>query len=124
MNKTNHALELMRKALIQHTNIAVACSFGKDSMVAVDIARTVDPNIPIFSIMTEYKPKETFEYLVEMDKKMNLNTTVYMVADHIPPILLENGIKTILLSTEEFHNAQKEVSPELYRMSLINVANF
>ncbi len=116
MDKISHAKELMIDAIEKYPNIAVACSFGKDSMVTVDIARAVDPNIPIFSIMTQYKPRETFEYLVEMDKKMNLNTTVYMVADEIPEILSKNNIKTILLPTDEFHLAQKNISKELYRV--------
>jgi len=116
MDKKRHAKELLRKTIGKYPNIAVACSFGKDSMVTVDIARSVYPEIPIFSIMTQYKPRETFEYLVEMDKKMNLNTTVYMVADKIPEILSNYNIKTILLPTDEFHLAQKNISNDLHRI--------
>jgi phosphoadenosine phosphosulfate reductase len=65
--------------------------------------------------MTPYKPPETFEYLVEMDKKLNLKTTVYIVADKIPEILYKNNIKTVLLPTEEFQSAQKNTSKDLYR---------
>jgi len=113
--KIAHAKELVDSGLTKYPNIAVACSFGKDSMVTVDIARQVDPNIPIFSIMTRHKPKETFEYLVEMDKKMNLNTLVYMVADDVPDILKENNIQVKLLPTEAFNNAMQKFGEDIYK---------
>ncbi len=59
-NKIKHAKELIENAIKKYEKVAVACSFGKDSMVTVHIAREVDPNIKIFSIMTLYKPEETF----------------------------------------------------------------
>lgn len=114
MNKVSHAKDLIKNAIEKYPNIAVGCSFGKDSMVTIHIAREVEPNIPIFSIMTQYKPKETFEYLVEMNDQMNLNVKVYMVADEIPPILAENNIETVLLPTEEFENAQEKTTGEIY----------
>ena len=114
MDKVEHAKELVKEAVIKHPNVAVACSFGKDSMVTVDIARKVSPNIPVFSVMTRYKPRETFEYLVEMDKKMDLNTYVYMVADEIPEILRENNIKVKLLSTDDFNKAMEQFTEQIY----------
>ena len=61
MDKIAHAKELIADAVKKYPDMAIGCSFGKDSMVTVDIARSVDPSIPVFSIMTPYKPKETFE---------------------------------------------------------------
>ena len=58
--------------------------------------------LPVFSVMTVYKPRETLEYLVEMNREMNLDATVYMVADEIPEIFQKNNINTILLPTKEF----------------------
>lgn len=112
--KFEHAIKLLQEMKSKYPNTAVGCSFGKDSMVTVDIARKVDPNIPIFSIMTQYKPFETFQYLVEMDKTMKLNTTVYMVAEEIPTILKEHQIHTILLPVHEFYKAQQEIASDLY----------
>jgi phosphoadenosine phosphosulfate reductase len=64
--------------------------------------------------MTPYKPIETYEYLVKMNKEMNLDVLVYLVADEIPPILAENNIRTILLPTAGFKQAQHEIAEELY----------
>jgi len=97
--KIEHAKKLIEDAIRSYPRIAVACSFGKDSMVTIHLAREVDPNIKIFSIMTQYKPKETFDYLKKMNKKMNLGTTVYMVADSIPEALRDGSLEVILLPT-------------------------
>ena len=91
--KIEHAKDIMRESIEKYPNIAVACSFGKDSMVVVDVARQVDPNIPIFAIMTPHKPPETFEYLVRMNSEMNLNVKVFLVADEIPKILKDANIE-------------------------------
>ena len=68
-DKIEHAKKLIEEAIRSYPRVAIACSFGKDSMVTVHLAREVDPSIKIFSIMTRYKPKETFEYLRLMNKK-------------------------------------------------------
>ena len=85
-----------------YPKIAVACSFGKDSMVTLHLAREVDPGIKIFSVMTRYKPRETFDYLRKMNRKMNLDVTVYFVADSVPEALQDDALRVILLPTEEF----------------------
>ena len=58
-------------------NCAVACSFGKDSMVVLDIALQVDPNFQVFSIMTPFKPKETLQYKARMEQAWKLNIKTY-----------------------------------------------
>ncbi len=75
-DKIEHAKKLIEDAVRNYPKIAVACSFGKDSMVAIHLAREVDPEIKIFSIMTQLKPRETFDYLRLMNEKMNLINTV------------------------------------------------
>ena len=107
-DKIEHAKELIEKAIRNYPRVAVACSFGKDSMVTVHLAREVDPEIKIFSVMTRYKPEETFDYLRRMNQKMNLRTTVYMVADSVPEALRGDSLEVKLLPTEEFkHIASK-----------------
>jgi phosphoadenosine phosphosulfate reductase len=101
--KIEHAKELIAEAIRKYPRIGVACSFGKDSMVTVHLAREVDPDIKVFAVMTQYKPEETFEYLRLMNKKMNLRTTVYMVGDSVPEILRDDALEVILLPTEEFN---------------------
>jgi len=51
-DKVEHAKQLIEDAVRNYPRIAVASSFGKDSMVTVHLAREVEPDIPIFSIMT------------------------------------------------------------------------
>ena len=58
--KIEHAKDIMREAIEKWPNIGVACSFGKDSMVVVDVARKVDPNIPIFAILNVITPALIF----------------------------------------------------------------
>ncbi len=101
--KIEQAKELIEQAISDYPNVAVASSFGKDSMVTIHLAREVDPKIKIFSVMTQYKPKETLEYLRLMNEEMNLGTTVYMVADSVPQALLDDSLEIVLLPAEEFN---------------------
>lgn len=101
-DKVGHAKQLIEEAISDYPKIAVACSFGKDSMVTIHLAREVDPNIDIFAVMTRFKPIETFDYLKKMNQRMNLDVTVYMVADSVPEALQDDSIKVILLPAEEF----------------------
>ena len=67
--KIKHAKALIKDAILKYPRIAVACSFGKDSIVTAHLAQQIEKDIPIFSIMTMFKPKETFEYLAKMKKE-------------------------------------------------------
>ena len=113
--KIEHAKELIGKAIKDYPKIGVACSFGKDSMVTVHLAREVDPEIKIFSIMTQYKPRETFDYLRLMNEKMNLRTTVYMVADSVPEGLKDGNLEVVLLPAEEFNLKTSQIETETSR---------
>ena len=110
--KVERAKILIEDTIRNYQRVAVACSFGKDSMVTVHLAREVDPGIKIFSIMTRYKPAETFDYLRKMNKKMNLGTTVYMVADSVPEALQDGDLEVILLPTEEFSQKASQVKAQ------------
>ncbi len=110
--KIEHAKKLVEEAIRNYPRVAVACSFGKDSMVTVHLAREVDPDIKIFSVMTPYKPRETFDYLRLMNKKMNLRTTVYMVADSVPEALRDDSLEVRLLPAEEFHQKASQIKTQ------------
>ena len=111
-DKIEHAKRLIEDAVRNYPKVAVASSFGKDSMVTVHLAREVGPNIKIFSIMTQYKPIETFDYLKKMNKIMNLDVTVYMVADSIPEALRNGSLEVILLPAEEFNLKASQVEAQ------------
>lgn len=109
--KIRRAKELITESIEKYPRIAVACSFGKDSMVAVHIAREVDSDIKVFAVMTQYKPPETFEYLKLMNAKWQLDTKVYIVADSVPDIL-RNGshLEVVLLPAKEFEEKASQVA--------------
>lgn len=102
--KVERAKQLISDALRKYDKVSVACSFGKDSMVVAHIAQEIKPDIPMFSVMTIFKPKETYKYLAKMTERMKLNLTIYMVADKIPSEFVDQGV--VLLPMDEFkhHN--------------------
>ena len=85
--KVKHSLSLIRKALRDHERVAVACSFGKDSIVVLHLARRVNPDIPVFAVMTPFKPKETFELMEKTRKLWNLNLKVFQSKEKVLPDL-------------------------------------
>ncbi|MGB2599151.1 MAG: phosphoadenylyl-sulfate reductase [Candidatus Omnitrophota bacterium] len=82
--KIAHSLDLVRDAVEKYPKIGVACSFGKDSAVVVHLAQTVKEDIPVFAVMTRFKPKETFEYKDMLIKEWNLNLKEYSSDVEIP----------------------------------------
>ena len=76
--KIEHSKGIIRNAVEAYKRIAVACSFGKDSMVLVHLARQVKPDIKVFTVMTPFKPKETLKYKDRMIKRWNLNIKEYL----------------------------------------------
>lgn len=86
--KAEKAKKLIKEALDKHQEkVAVACSFGKDSITLVHLAIQVKKDFPIFAVMTKFKPPETFEYMEEMKKLWNLNLTVYQSKVDVAPDL-------------------------------------
>ena len=78
LGKIDYSTSIIKEVVSRYRNTAVACSFGKDSMVVLHLALQVKPDIPVFSVLTPMKPKETFEYKDHMKKLWNLNLKVYM----------------------------------------------
>ena len=119
--KIERAKELITDAVSSYPGIAVAYSFGKESMVVVHIAREVEANIKNFSVMTRFKPRETFDYLKVMNEKWNLGVTVYMVADAVPEALRNGSLKVELLPAAEFNQKASQVEAQsglkLYEMN-------
>lgn len=81
--KIERAKELIKEAIANYPNIAVACSFGKDSMVVLHLALQLKRDIPVFTVMTPFKPKETFEYKGKIARLWNLNLREYFQKDDI-----------------------------------------
>jgi len=71
------SLQILQQAVDNYDKVAVACSFGKDSVVTVHLAQQIDPNISIFSVMTRYKPEVTRAFKTYLTKLWNLNITTF-----------------------------------------------
>lgn len=113
VTKTEAARKLIAEAFKKHRKISVACSFS--NVFLPHLARSVAPNIPIFSVMTPYMPQETFEYLVKVNHKYNFNPKVYMIAEekeYYSEYLFKNGIRTILLPRDDFERESFEGEKE------------
>jgi len=84
LQKVDKAKELIQQTLKQYEKVAVACSFGKDSMVVVHLCRSIKPDIQVFSVMTPFKPPETLGYKEGMTKMWGLNIKTYQREDVEP----------------------------------------
>ena len=82
--KINQSLEIISEAIKKYPKIAVACSFGKDSIVTVHLCRRIKPDIQIFTIMTPFKFKETFAYKDYITALWQLNIKDYGWKDIAP----------------------------------------
>lgn len=72
--KLEYTQELMERALKEFGDrIAVSCSFGKDSMVMVDMARKINPDVKVCFANTGMEHRETLEFRNKVVKDLNLN---------------------------------------------------
>jgi len=81
LQKVEDAKKLIREALDRYPNIILGSSFGKDSMVTLHLALSVDPNIPVFSILASTEFPETYAFAKEMAKKYNIKNYKEYVFD-------------------------------------------
>jgi len=59
----------------------IACSFGKDSIVTIDLALQVAPDINIISVLTPMKFIETWEFAYEVMKHFNKKWQIYSLSE-------------------------------------------
>jgi phosphoadenosine phosphosulfate reductase len=77
IDKIKESKKLIKDTLKKYDRVALACSFGKDSMVVLHLCLQIDPQIKVFSIMTPFKFNETLKYKDKMEKLWNLNLTTF-----------------------------------------------
>jgi phosphoadenosine phosphosulfate reductase len=78
LQKVEDAKQIVREALMRYPDIVLGSSFGKDSMVTLDIVLKIQPDIPVFSILANTEFPETYEFAKEMVKKYHLNYKEYI----------------------------------------------
>jgi len=71
--KVKMAHEIIREALGRFKRVAVACSFGKDSVVVLHLVRQYIPNVLVVFSNTGVEMKETLKYRDLLVKEWNLN---------------------------------------------------
>lgn len=117
--KIQHSKDLIQDAILTYgKRVAVACSWGKDSMVLLHLARSINPDVPIFSVLTIHKPKETFEFIVKVVSHYNLRPRIFMVGDTIPEVFKGTTIDVTLLTMDQYclqaEKIKKETGHEIY----------
>lgn len=70
----------------------VACSFGKDSMIVLDIARQYNPNIPVVFCNTTNEHPETLTFKEQITKLWKLNLTELQARKTFWQCLNEYGV--------------------------------
>ncbi|MHB8084835.1 MAG: phosphoadenosine phosphosulfate reductase family protein [Dehalococcoidia bacterium] len=71
--KIGEAFNLIRQVITEHTRPVIACSFGKNSMVVLHMARQFDPNICVLFNNTLMEYPDTYRFKNEMQKAWKLN---------------------------------------------------
>lgn len=65
--KIRQAKKIILEAWLRHGHkIGVSCSFGKDSVVLLDLCFSIAPDIPVISVLTPHKFVETWEFSNEV----------------------------------------------------------
>jgi len=70
--KVDFALELIEKSLKQRVKPFIACSFGKDSMVVLDLVRRVNKDVPVVFCNTRCEFPETILFKNMIVKEWDL----------------------------------------------------
>lgn len=76
--KINHSKKIIKQATDKFDKIAVATSYGKDSVVLLHLCKEINPNFTVFNVMTRYKPNETLDVKSEIESSwVTLNFHTY-----------------------------------------------
>lgn len=67
-----NALSFLSSVLSSAVNPIVACSFGKDSMVCLDLARQIRPDIPVLFLRERNIPRAKLFFAEDVIRKWNL----------------------------------------------------
>ncbi|ABS78256.1 phosphoadenosine phosphosulfate reductase [Coxiella burnetii] len=79
LTKIKQAKALIRDTLNEFENkrVGLLCSFGKDSMVLLHLCREIDPNIKVYSLVSDTEFDETYQYIRFIVETWNLNYHQY-----------------------------------------------
>lgn len=70
--KVEYSLELLERVM-RERKAYVSCSFGKDSMILLHLARQIDPDVPVLFANTGVEDRELLRFKDRIVKEWNLN---------------------------------------------------
>ncbi|MCV7285997.1 phosphoadenosine phosphosulfate reductase family protein [Mycolicibacterium wolinskyi] len=110
-----HLLDRIAEHLDKHDGF-VSWSGGKDSTVVVDLARQVDPNIPVVFFDSGLQFPETLNYLADLSEAWRLNFEV---------IPAEPDLLTVMIALGGFdhHAPDKQLGVELAELMITGPAS-
>jgi phosphoadenosine phosphosulfate reductase len=89
--KIKHSLKIIKEAVENYPKIAVAVSFGKDSITVLELVRQINPNINCFTIITGKQFNKTLEFKKKLTKKWNLKINEYYPKQEVPEDLYKDN---------------------------------
>jgi phosphoadenosine phosphosulfate reductase len=69
----------------EYGKITLAVSWGKDSIVMLHLARLIKPDIDLFTVLTPFKPKETFEFKDMVIRDWGLTMREFRSEEEVDP---------------------------------------
>lgn len=87
---TDHLQQRMRAHLDTHDGY-LAFSGGKDSLVVLHLALTVDPNVPVAFFDSGLEYPETYTYLADLEQAWDLDLHVYPARRTTLQVLVDDG---------------------------------
>jgi len=83
LQKIKEAKDLIREAVERYGDkLILACSFGKDSMVLLHLAKSIEPKIKVFSVMMDTEFENTYQFAKEISENWRLSYKEYVVKNN------------------------------------------
>ena len=77
LQKVEDAKRLIAEAIVNYPTICLGCSFGKDSIVTLDLVLSVKPDIHVFAIMADTEFPVTYDFAADVVAEYGLRYTEY-----------------------------------------------
>lgn len=100
-DKVELAHWIVKKVLKDFERVAVACSFGKDSVAVLHLVWQHKPDVPVMFADTGVEMPEHYEYIKMMQKKYDLNLFVVKSKWDFWSIVKNYGLPTPRLMTKD-----------------------
>lgn len=90
----------------------LAFSGGKDSLVALHLARRVEPNIPVCFFDSGFEFPETYTYIADLAEQWQLNLDVIPTTHSTLELLIQSG-------TWDHHSPVSDTTPNGFRNNIL-----